>query len=200
MAIMNSWEANALQYYYPEGEVTTTTTALATSTTIAALDPKEHVQHPIIYPGLYAPSGFDMMNILIRVISRPNPIINLGPVDASCALLMCDLQQPDQPVVYVNDACEALTGYRQSEILGRNCRFMQAPGGKVRKSSTRKHVDKAMIKSMCRAVADNNELAVEVPNFKKNGQQFTNLLAMIPVYWDSPTPRYSVGFMAEKTW
>jgi len=34
----------------------------------------------------------------------------------------------DFPLVYVNPAFEQITGYPKSEILGRNCRFLQGPG------------------------------------------------------------------------
>lgn len=133
-------------------------------------------------------------------MTRANPIIELGAIDASCALILCDLQQPDCPVVYANEPFTELTGYSQQEIVGRNCRFLQAPGGKVKKSSTRKYIDSDTMRKMRTAVEGNTELAVEVVNFKKNGQQFVNLLAMIPICWDSTEPRYSVGFQAEKTW
>ncbi|KAH9907420.1 putative vivid protein [Xylariomycetidae sp. FL2044] len=197
---MNPWEVNALEYHFQDdGETTTASVAMTSS---MALDPKTSTIHDstIIYPGLYAPSGFDMMSILIRVMTRPSPIIELGPIDASCALIMCDLQQEDCPVVYANEPFTLLTGYTQSEIIGKNCRFLQAPDGRVKRSSTRKYLEKELIKKMRRAVESNKELAIEVTNFKKNGQRFTNLLAMVPVFWDSPTPRYCVGFQAEKTW
>ena len=133
-------------------------------------------------------------------MTRANPIIELGAIDASCALILCDLQQHDCPVVYANEPFVELTGYSEQEIIGRNCRFLQAPGGKVKKSSTRKHIDNDTVKKMRNAVDGNTELAIEVANFKKNGQHFINLLAMIPICWDSAEPRYSVGFQAEKTW
>ncbi|ORY61302.1 vivid PAS protein VVD [Pseudomassariella vexata] len=194
---LNYWEDSALDYHFD-----TENQASAESGTIQPIPvgPKDSVHDAIIYPGLYAPSGYDMMNILVRVMSRANPIIELGAIDASCALILCDLQQPDCPVVYANDPFVELTGYSQREVIGRNCRFMQAPGGTVRKSSARKHVDKDTIKKMRRAVERNEELAVEVVNFKKNGRQFINLLAMIPICWNSAEPKYSVGFQAEKTW
>ncbi|KAI0386566.1 putative vivid protein [Hypomontagnella monticulosa] len=191
--MMNPWEESALRYHYQDD---------GTSVPISdgCMRPRDTVHDAIIYPGLYAPSGFDMMNILIRVMTRPNPVIELGPIDASCALIMCDLQQSDCPVVYASDAFVELTGYSHSETIGRNCRFLQAPGGKVRKHTSRKYVDKDLVRKMRRAVESNNELSVEVTNFRKNGQMFVNLLSMVPVHWDSPTPRYSVGFLAEKTW
>jgi hypothetical protein len=53
--------------------------------------------------------------------------VPLGPVDASCALIITDLAQPDQPIIYTSQPFTALTGYSTREALGRNCRFLQAP-------------------------------------------------------------------------
>ncbi|KAH8165147.1 hypothetical protein CIB48_g3086 [Xylaria polymorpha] len=184
---MNPWEYNALEYNYPENS----------TASIPLQD--DAVNDSIIFPGIYAPSGFDILSILTRVATRPSPVVELGPVDASCAIVVCDIEQPDCPVVYANEACSQLTGYPLEEMLGKNCRFMQAPGGKVRQSSTRRHVEKSVVKKMRRAVESNSEISVEVTNFKKNGQKFTNLLTMIPVCWDTATPKYYIGFIAEKT-
>ncbi|KAF3026347.1 hypothetical protein E8E14_005846 [Neopestalotiopsis sp. 37M] len=197
MPMMNTWEHSALQYHFNGHEQVGPETTTLTSVVVA---PKDSIHDAIIYPGLYAPSGYDMMGILLRVMSRANPVVQLGPIDASCALILCDLQQPDCPVVYANDAFTFLTGYTEREIVGRNCRFMQAPGGNVSRGSSRQHVNKDLVKRMRRSVEGNSELAVEVVNFKKNGQPFVNLLAMIPICWDSTEPRFSVGFQAEKTW
>jgi PAS domain S-box-containing protein len=46
-----------------------------------------------------------------------------------CALCVVDVRAPDQPVVFVNAVFEAETGYSAAEVLGRNCRFLQAPPG-----------------------------------------------------------------------
>jgi PAS domain-containing protein len=132
-------------------------------------------------------------------MDRPNPVVELGAIDAACALVLCDLQLPDCPIVYANEPFLELTGYDLKYILGRNCRFLQAPGGKVNKASTRKHIDKDTLKTMGRAVETNTEIALEVVNFKKNGQRFVNMLSMIPICWDSTEPRFSVGFQAEAT-
>ena len=42
-------------------------------------------------------------------------------------VVIVDLAQPDQPLVYVNRAFEQLAGFPREEVLGRNCRFLQAP-------------------------------------------------------------------------
>ncbi|KAJ8129298.1 hypothetical protein O1611_g4335 [Lasiodiplodia mahajangana] len=184
---MNPWENSAFNYNYPENDA------------ITGPSYDNSARDPILFPGIYAPSGFDIMTILSRVAMRPSPVVELGPVDASCALVVCDIEQPDFPVVYANDACAELTGYSQREMLGKNCRFMQAPGGQVRQSSSRKYVEKGVLKTMRRAIESNSEVTVEVTNFKKNGQKFTNVLTMIPVCWDTPAFKYYIGFLAEKT-
>ena len=40
---------------------------------------------------------------------------------------IADMRQPDQPLVYVNAAFEALAGFPRADVLGRNCRFLQSP-------------------------------------------------------------------------
>jgi PAS domain S-box-containing protein len=174
---------------------------------------------PIIYPGLYSASGFNIIGILVcrasaanklipqtadtsgqvTILQRDNPQVDLGPVDASVPLVLCDLKQPDQPIVYASEAFAYLTGYSQAEILGRNCRFLQAPGGNVRPRSARRHVDSETIKKMRKAVDRNRELRIEVVNFKKDGTRFVNVLTMIPVKWNNnPDYNYSVGFQMER--
>lgn len=37
--------------------------------------------------GIYSASGFDLMAVLARVVTRPNPKIDLGPVDFSCSFV-----------------------------------------------------------------------------------------------------------------
>lgn len=132
----------------------------------------------------------------IQVLDRPNPKVQLGPVDMSCPILVCDMQEPDQPIVYASDPFYELTGYTAAEVVGRNCRFLQAPGGKVKAKSTRKYVDKDTVKKMRKAVEKGSELQIEVVNFKKNGARFINYLTMIPVRWENRD--YCVGFVTEQ--
>ncbi|TEA18925.1 White collar 1 protein [Colletotrichum sidae] len=188
---MNPWESCALQYQYPDDSEQSRGKTAAWRQPSAAAD-------PVMYPGLYCPSGFDMMSILLRVAGRPNPKVTLGSIDCSVALLLCDLEQPDTPIVYASEHFSILTGYSNKEIMGKNCRFLQAPGGKVRKESARKHVDKHSVRTMKKAVVENDEVQLEVVNFKKDGTPFVNILTMIPVRWDSPHFRYSVGFQVER--
>ncbi|EWG39191.1 hypothetical protein FVEG_02125 [Fusarium verticillioides 7600] len=187
---MNPWEVNALNYEFPqEGSFNVDGTVNSAGTW-------RRVQDPVIYPGLYAPSGIDIMSILFRVMGRPNPQVVLGPVDCSVALVVCDMGQADAPVIYVSESFSELTGYTAREVLGRNCRFLQAPPGHER-SLDRKGTDKVASHRMRQAVCAGREIQIPVTNYKKYGQPFNNLLTIIPVPVDETGCRYCIGFLSE---
>ncbi|KAL1854462.1 hypothetical protein VTK73DRAFT_8736 [Phialemonium thermophilum] len=155
------------------------------------------LEHPVPF-SIYSPSGFDIMGFLVQVKTRPNPRVELGPVDCSCPLIVCDLQQPDRPIVYCSDAFAMLTLYHPSEVLGRNCRFLQSPRGDVLRGSHRDGVDRSTVEKLHEAVEQNVEVQVEIVNFKKGGQRFLNVLTVIPIRWRSSKYNYSIGFQSEK--
>ncbi|KAL4816001.1 PAS domain-containing protein [Aspergillus spinulosporus] len=147
------------------------------------------------YPNVYSQSGFDVMGILAEVVSRDNPKIDLGPVDLSCAFVLCDFAMEDNPIVYVSHAFERLTGYNEKEIVGRNCRFLQSPDAKVEKGEPRKFVDSHTVSRLRSAVDRCSEIQVSIINYRKGGQPFLNLVTMIPVRWN--TKDYYVGFQVD---
>jgi PAS domain S-box-containing protein len=129
--------------------------------------------------------------------SRPHPVIEIGAVDDSVAIIVCDLELPDSPIVYASDAFCQLTGYHRSEVMGRNCRFLQTPGpGSTPSCKATAAIDKPAVQMIRKAVYSQNEIQLRVTNYKRNGQRFTNLLSVIPV--QSPNGHhYSVGFQME---
>jgi len=133
----------------------------------------------------------------MQVGARPNPEINIGAVDLSCAFVVCDLSQHDLPIVYCSDIFERLTGYTKHEILGRNCRFLQAPDGKVQAGVKRKYVDDSSVYLLKSKINKRLEVQVSLINYRKGGQPFMNLLTMIPIKWDADEYRYYVGFQVD---
>ena len=130
----------------------------------------------------------------MQVVGRRNPKIDLGPVDCSVAMLLCDLELPDSPIVYATDSFCTMTGYTQPEVLGRNCRFLQRQLGKRRSG---KAADKLAVRRMRQAVRTHEEVQVSVENYKKSGQRFTNILTIIPLKLGSENHHYAVGFSVE---
>lgn len=58
----------------------------------------------------------------------PEEALRLALVDGEVAACISDPTQPDDPLIWVNAAFERLTGHPASEVLGRNCRFLQGTG------------------------------------------------------------------------
>ena len=149
------------------------------------------------YRNAYSSSGFDMLGVLMRVAARPKPQINIGAVDMSCAFVVCDVTQHDIPIVYCSDVFERLTAYTRHEILGRNCRFLQSPDGKIQTGVKRKYVDDQSVFRIKNMITQRQETQISLINYRKGGQPFMNLLTMIPITWDSDEIKYYVGFQVD---
>ncbi|KFG77527.1 vivid pas protein vvd [Metarhizium anisopliae] len=139
----------------------------------------------------------DVNKLQVHIACRPNPQIELGPVDSSVAVVVCDIEQPDAPIVYASDAFYKLTGYHRSEVLGRNCRFLQLPHGSVEGSNSLEGSEKGISRKLREAIDARNEIQVQIINFKRNGQPFTNFLSIVPINLDGTGYKYAVGFLVE---
>ena len=134
----------------------------------------------------------------MRVATRPNPHIDIGSVDLSCAFVVCDAQKDDNPIVYCSDNFERLTGYSKHMILGRNCRFLQSPDGKVEPGLRRKYVDDDSVLYLKNMITSRQEAQISLINYRRGGQPFMNLLTMIPISWDdSGEIKFIVGFQVD---
>jgi pre-rRNA-processing protein SRD1 len=138
-----------------------------------------------------------MMSILAEVVSRPDPKIDIGAVDLSCAFALCDIHQEDHPIIYVSEAFVRLTGYTEGEIVGQNCRFLQDPSGVVQQGMPRKFVDQHTAYRLRSTIEHRGEIQATIINYRKGGQPFMNLITMIPVRWNSPDYRFYVGFQVD---
>ncbi|PLB51722.1 hypothetical protein P170DRAFT_351251 [Aspergillus steynii IBT 23096] len=149
------------------------------------------------YASIYSTSGFDIMGVLAEVVSRPNPKIDIGAVDLSCAFVLCDITKEDHPIVYVSEAFERLTGYTEKEIVGQNCRFLQGPDGVVQQGMKRAFVDQHTAFRLRSTIEDRTEIQASIINYRKGGQPFMNLITMIPIRWNSSDYRFYVGFQVD---
>lgn len=138
----------------------------------------------------------------MQVISRPNPQIDLGPIDGSVALVVCDLNLPDNPIIYASESFCDLTGYSKAEAVGCNCRFLQAPPPGRRqppkpRSSKGIRADKQALQVLGQAIQAREEVQVSITNYKKTGQSFMNYLSVIPLAPDASGCCYAVGLQVE---
>ncbi|KAM3550687.1 hypothetical protein ARSEF4850_008224 [Beauveria asiatica] len=117
---------------------------------------------------IYSKSGFDMLKALWLVASRKNPKIHLGAVDMS-----------------------------SHDIVGQNCRFLQAPDGKVEAGTKREFVDNGTVFNLKKMIQERREVQQSLINYRKGGKPFLNLLTMIPIPWDTDEVRYFIGFQID---
>jgi PAS domain S-box-containing protein len=86
-------------------------------------------------------------------------------------MLVTDPRQEDNPIIFANRAFLSMSGYRNEEILGHNCRFLQGPD-----------TSRAAVKEIAEAVADRREISTEILNYRKDGSSFWNALYVSPVF------------------
>lgn len=130
---------------------------------------------------VYSASGFDVLSVLSRVANRPNPTVQLGPVDLSCSFVIVDVRRYDSPIVYASPMFCHLTGYSEREVLGRNCRFLQSPIGNVVKGEPRRFASPKAVSHMRKLLSSSKECQTTLINYRKGGQAFFNLVTVIPL-------------------
>jgi len=96
-----------------------------------------------------------------------------------------------------------LTHYTESEILGRNCRFLQSPSGQVSPGVRREHTSDDTVWELKKKLARREEHQVTITNYKKDGERFENILTVVPIRWggaqgeDAGDVRFVVGFQVD---
>ncbi|KDQ53329.1 hypothetical protein JAAARDRAFT_137333, partial [Jaapia argillacea MUCL 33604] len=155
---------------------------------------------------VYSTSGFDLLSILARVANRPNPKIVLGPVDMTCAFTVVDVRRYDNPIVYASPTFCQLTGYDEREVIGRNCRFLQAPDGRIQKGEPRRFTSPEAVGHLRKSLSAEKECQASLLNYRKGGQAFINLVTVIPVVGgvhggpdEADEVVYYVGFQVDLT-
>jgi PAS domain S-box-containing protein len=94
----------------------------------------------------------------------------------------------DNPLVLASQQFYALTGYESSDVIGRNCRFLQQrPNGEYAENDSAKRKLHAFIHG--------GDVTVRAPivNFRKNGSPFVNLLFMSKLKASNGEVRYIIA-------
>lgn len=108
--------------------------------------------------------------------------------EAPIGITIADMRQDDEPLIYVNEGFEEITGYAESEILGENCRFLQGP-----------ETGDQPVAQMRAAIEDGDPVRVELRNYRKSGEQFWNEVTLAPLHTEGGTVSHYVGFQQDVT-
>ena len=106
--------------------------------------------------------------------------------EAPIGITITDPGQADNPLIYVNDRFQELTGYSDPEALGRNCRFLQGEA-----------TDTEPVARMREAVGNEDSVSVELRNYRKDGTEFWNQVSIAPVRDENGSVVNYVGFQRD---
>ncbi|GFD78044.1 hypothetical protein KUL118_09060 [Tenacibaculum sp. KUL118] len=107
--------------------------------------------------------------------------------EATVSIIISDIKRIGQPVIYVNNAFEALTGFTRDEIIGKNCRVLQT-----------NETDSEALNNIRHAIATREPIETTLINAKKDGTPFFNRLNLTPVKINGEVTHY-IGFQQDVT-
>ena len=106
----------------------------------------------------------------------------------SNGLIITRCSGSDNPIEYAKLAFERITGYAADEIVGRDARFMGAPG-----------LDEEEHAQLRQAILERREVNVIFRNLRKNGDIFWNDLTITPVSDESGNVTHFIGVITDVT-
>jgi PAS domain S-box-containing protein len=107
---------------------------------------------------------------------------------AAIGLVLTDPTRPDNPLVYVNEGYQEMTGYDADEVLGKNPRHLQGP-------ETEEEPNERMREAVERA----EPCAVEITNYRKDGTPFANHVEITPIFDDEGDLVHFLGSQVDVT-
>jgi diguanylate cyclase (GGDEF)-like protein/PAS domain S-box-containing protein len=107
---------------------------------------------------------------------------------ASNGIVITGMDGRDCPIEYVNPAFERITGYSADEVIGRDSRFMAAPG-----------MDANERLLLHEAIAARRPVNVVFRNMRKNGELFWNDLSITPVEGEHGESTHFIGVIMDVT-
>ncbi len=120
--------------------------------------------------------------------ARLAAVLAAAVAEAPTGVVVSDPNLPDCPIVFANAAFHRITGYAPSEVIGRNCRFLQGPDS-----------DPAAVATLRNAIAAARPVDVTLVNYRKNGIRFVNELHISPVLGAEGRPIAFLGIQHDVT-
>jgi len=106
---------------------------------------------------------------------------------APVGITIAEAEPEDEPLVYVNEQFEQMTGYKRSDMMGRNCRLLQGAG-----------TDESVVSRLREAIERRDPIAVELLNYHRDGTPFWNQLDVAPVRENGEVTHF-FGFQKDVT-
>jgi PAS domain S-box-containing protein len=107
---------------------------------------------------------------------------------AGLGIVITDALEDDNPIVYLNEGFEELTGYDEEKVLGRNCRFLQGD-----------ETDPQTVTNLRESIDAGASISTDIRNYDADGELFWNHLEIFPITDETGTVTNFVGFQRDIT-
>jgi len=104
-------------------------------------------------------SGFSQSQVIDSIGASPIATVVSNP------------RRPDNPLEAVNPAFLAMTGYREDEVVGRNCRFLAGVNS-----------DPVATDQIRQAIGARRPVLTEIVNYRRDGSPFRNGVMITPLF------------------
>ncbi|MDY6774743.1 MAG: PAS domain S-box protein [Halobacteria archaeon] len=108
--------------------------------------------------------------------------------EAPIGITVSNADDPDNPIIYLNESFERLTGYSAEEAVGANHRFLQGS-----------ETDTEKVEELGRGVSEGRDTRVTLRNYTRDGDLFWNQVDVSPIFDSDGELSYYVGFQMDVT-
>ncbi|MBJ2172891.1 PAS domain S-box protein [Aureibaculum sp. A20] len=130
-----------------------------------------------------------LIDITERKENEKNLLIKSEALQSAAnGIVITDALQFDNPIIYCNSAFIRLTGYSESEIINKNCRFLQTDDR-----------DQESIEQIRLAIKEGKSCKTILRNYKKDGTLFWNDLSVTPIKNNEGVVTHFIGIQNDIT-
>lgn len=108
--------------------------------------------------------------------------------EAPIGITISDATDPEQPIIYINDSFEEITGYPPEEAVGVNHRFLQGPD-----------TDPDRVAEVADAIESERGIQTVLQNYTRDGEKFWNQIRISPIHDENGDVSHFVGFQMDVT-
>jgi len=123
-----------------------------------------------------------------EIAPPPLTVAELVLAESNEGAIIGDLRARGHPIVSVNPAFEAITGYSAAEALGKNCRYLQG--------SDRLQPEIDEIRA---ALTERRTCSVTLRNYRRDGTMFRSALRLLPLRDESGEVTHFIGLIRDVT-
>ncbi|MFQ3293515.1 MAG: PAS domain S-box-containing protein [Halobacteriales archaeon] len=127
-----------------------------------------------------------LIYVLVSGSQRELRLKNRAIDEASIGITLTDPNRDDNPLIYVNEGFERITGYDEASLLGENCRLLQG-----------EDTDPEAVAELAAAIDEERSATVELKNYREDGTAFWNEITVTPIKNDEGVTTHFLGFQQD---